>query len=65
MDCKEIFIKTMDFVRNYDPGSEEYTRRIRLNVHDSVNEVARFKRRARRKPINRLINADELWSWAI
>ncbi len=26
MDCKEIFIKMMDFIRNYDPGSEEYTR---------------------------------------
>lgn len=41
MDCKEIFIKMMDFIRNYDPGSEEYTRRIRLATHDSVNDVAK------------------------
>ena len=41
MDCKEIFIKMMDFIRNYDPGSEEYTRRIRLTTHDAVNDVAK------------------------
>ena len=41
MDCKEIFIKMMDFIRNYDPGSEEYTRRIRLNTHDALNDLAR------------------------
>lgn len=29
MDCKEIFLKMMDFIRNYDPGNEEYSRRIR------------------------------------
>lgn len=29
MDCKDIFIKMMDFIRNYDAGNEEYTRRIR------------------------------------
>ncbi len=41
MDCKEIFIKMMDFIRNYDPGSEEYTRRIKLLMHDSVNDVTK------------------------
>ena len=41
MDCKEIFIKMMDFIRNYDPGSEEYTRRIRLTVHDQVNDIGK------------------------
>ena len=29
MDCKDIFIKMMDFIRNYDSGNEEYSRRIR------------------------------------
>jgi len=29
MDSKDIFIKMMDFIRNYDPGNEEYSRRIR------------------------------------
>ena len=42
MDCKDIFIKMMDFIRNYDPGSDEYTRRIRFIGHDSAsNELAR------------------------
>ncbi len=41
MDCKEIFIKMMDFIRNYDPGNEEYTRRIRLTTHDCINDVAK------------------------
>ena len=32
----------MDFIRNYDPGSDEYTRRIRFIGHDSnSNELAR------------------------
>jgi tripartite motif-containing protein 71 len=30
MDCKDIFIKMMDFIRNYDSGNEEYSRRIRF-----------------------------------
>ncbi len=41
MDCKEIFIKMMDFIRNYDPGNEEYARRIRLASQDGVNDIAR------------------------
>jgi len=42
MDTKDIFIKMMDFIRNYDTGSEEYTRRIRFVGHDSAsNELAR------------------------
>ena len=32
----------MDFIRNYDPGSDEYTRRIRFIGHNSnSNELAR------------------------
>ena len=39
---QDIFIKMMDFIRNYDPGSDEYTRRIRFIGHDSAsNELAR------------------------
>jgi hypothetical protein len=41
MDCKDIFIKMMDFIRNYDAGTEEYTRRIRFSTHDATNELAR------------------------
>ncbi len=41
MDCKDIFTKMMDFIRNYDAGSEEYTRRIKFSTHDAVNEIAR------------------------
>jgi tripartite motif-containing protein 71 len=41
MDCKEIFIKMMDFIRNYDPGNEEYTRRIRFTTHDCVNDLSK------------------------
>merc|ERR1719323_2574811 len=41
MDTKDIFIKMMDFIRNYDPGTEEYTRRIRFSTHDAVNDLAK------------------------
>merc|ERR1711899_298447 len=41
LDCKEIFIKMMDWIRNYDTSNEEYTRRIRLTCHDGVNDLAR------------------------
>ena len=41
MDCKDIFIKMMDFIRNYDPGTEEYTRRIRFTTHDATNDLAK------------------------
>lgn len=41
MDCKDIFIKMMDFIRNYDPGTEEYTRRIRFTTHDAINDLAK------------------------
>ena len=42
MDTKDIFIKMMDFIRNYDAGSDEYTRRIRFVGHESAsNELAR------------------------
>ena len=41
LDCKEIFIKMMDWIRNYDTSSEEYTRKIRFTAHDGVNDLAR------------------------
>lgn len=42
MDTKDIFIKMMDFIRNYDAGTDEYTRRIRFIGHESAsNELAR------------------------
>eukprot|EP00096_Caligus_rogercresseyi_P009992 TRINITY_DN3507_c1_g1_i1.p1 TRINITY_DN3507_c1_g1~~TRINITY_DN3507_c1_g1_i1.p1 ORF type:complete len:463 (-),score=101.67 TRINITY_DN3507_c1_g1_i1:53-1441(-) len=41
MDVKDIFIKMMDFIRNYDAGVDEYSRRIRFLSHDSVNEIAK------------------------
>jgi len=41
MDTKDIFIKMMDFIRNYDPGTEEYTRRIRFSTHEAVNDLAK------------------------
>ena len=39
MDTKDIFIKMMDFIRNYDPGTEEYTRRIRFTTHEALNDL--------------------------
>jgi len=41
MDCKDIFIKMMDWIRNYDTSSEEYTRKIRFTCHDTVNDLAK------------------------
>jgi hypothetical protein len=41
MDCKDIFIKMMDWIRNYDTSNEEYTRRIRFTTHDAANDLAR------------------------
>jgi len=41
LDCKDIFIKMMDWIRNYDTSNEEYTRRIRFTSHDGVNDLAR------------------------
>merc|ERR1712045_222565 len=41
LDCKEIFIKMMDWIRNYDTSNEEYTRRIRFTCHDGVNDLAK------------------------
>merc|ERR1719233_2707949 len=31
----------MDWIRNYDTSSEEYTRKIRFTCHDGVNDLAR------------------------
>merc|ERR1719228_554486 len=41
MDCKDIFIKMMDWIRNYDTSNEEYTRKIRFTSHDMVNDLCR------------------------
>jgi len=41
MDCKDIFIKMMDWLRNYDTSNEEFTRKIRFTSHDGVNDLAR------------------------
>merc|ERR1719431_2429247 len=41
MDCKDIFIKMMDWIRNYDTSNEEFTRKIRFTSHDGVNDLAR------------------------
>merc|ERR1719206_147162 len=41
MDCKDIFIKMMDWIRNYDTSNEEYTRKIRFACHDGVNDLAK------------------------
>ena len=42
INYKDIFIKMMDFIRNYDAGSDEYTRHIRFVGHDSQsNDLAR------------------------
>ncbi|TRY79491.1 hypothetical protein TCAL_16027 [Tigriopus californicus] len=43
MDCKEIFLKMMDFIRNFDAGagSEEFSRRIRLTTHDCVSDLSK------------------------
>merc|ERR1711892_793014 len=41
MDCKDIFIKMMDWIRNYDTSNEEYTRKIRFNCNEGVNDLAK------------------------
>merc|ERR1719447_1607483 len=41
LDCKDIFIKMMDWIRNYDTSSEEYNRKIRFTSHDTVNDLAK------------------------
>jgi len=41
MDCKDIFIKMMDWIRNYDCSSEEYNRKIRFTCHDTINDLAK------------------------
>merc|ERR1712223_502360 len=41
MDCKDIFLKMMDWIRNYDTSSEEYTRKIRFTSHDMINDLCK------------------------
>merc|ERR1712198_94871 len=41
MDCKDIFIKMMDWIRNYDTSTEEYSREIRFTCHDTVNDLGK------------------------
>merc|ERR1712168_1045027 len=41
MDCKDIFIKMMDWIRNYEVNTDEYSRKIRFTSHDTVNDIAK------------------------
>lgn len=41
MDCKDIFLKMMDWIRNYDTSSDEYSRKIRFTCHDTINDLAK------------------------
>merc|ERR1711962_1117050 len=41
MDCKDIFLKMMDWIRNYDTSSDEYNRKIRFTCHDTVNDLGK------------------------
>ena len=41
MDCKDIFIKMMDWIRNYETNNDEYSRKIRFTCHDTVNDIAK------------------------
>lgn len=41
MDCKDIFIKMMDWIRNYEINNDEYSRKIRFTCHDTVNDIAK------------------------
>lgn len=40
MDTKDIFLKTMDFIRSFDYESGDYSRRARFNPPDDINKLA-------------------------
>ena len=39
MDTKEIFLRTMEFIRSFDYEPGEYSRRARFNPPDDLNKV--------------------------
>lgn len=39
MDTKDIFLKTMEFIRNFDYEGGDYSRRARFNPPDDLNKV--------------------------
>ncbi|KAK7085483.1 Zinc ion binding [Halocaridina rubra] len=40
MDTKDIFLKTIEFIRNFDYEGGDYTRRARFNPPDDINKLA-------------------------
>lgn len=40
MDTKDIFLKTIEFIRNFDYEGGDYTRRARFNPPDDLNKLA-------------------------
>lgn len=41
MDTKDIFLKTMEFIRSFDYEAGDYSRRARFNPPDDLNKVRR------------------------
>ena len=41
MDAKEVFLKTMDFIRSFDYDTGDY-RKARFNFPDDLNKVTRL-----------------------
>lgn len=39
MDTKDIFLKTMEFIRSFDYEAGDYSRRARFNPPDDLNKV--------------------------
>lgn len=39
MDTKDIFLRTMEFIRGFDYESGDYNRRARFNAPDDINKV--------------------------
>ncbi|KAK3857624.1 hypothetical protein Pcinc_036135 [Petrolisthes cinctipes] len=40
MDTKDIFLKTMEFIRSFDYEAGDYSRRARFNPPDDLNKIA-------------------------
>lgn len=40
MDTKDIFLKTMEFIRSFDYEAGDYSRRTRFNPPDDINKLA-------------------------
>jgi tripartite motif-containing protein 71 len=39
MDTKEIFLKTVEFIRNFETETSDYSRRVRLTMHFDPNQL--------------------------